>query len=189
MRLPQIQIQSTPARLDIRSEQGQYNIRQRMADMNVRTTAAVIDIQTEQPIVIIDQSKTWDALTGGKSLIFFNRIYNQSGQFVQQAIENTVREYNQIGDLTNETNPIPELALQSIARNSPPLKYFGDASPLNVSFEAQLTTPKITVTPGTVDISITPNKPEVEYRRGKVNISMAQYASVQVTAPQINLTR
>ncbi|REK69563.1 DUF6470 family protein [Paenibacillus paeoniae] len=189
MRFPQIQIEQIPARLDISSKQGLFNIQQKNATMNVKSTPGVLDVQSEPPVVAIDMSKTWDALTGGKPVSFMNRIYNQFGQFVQHAIENTVSTYNQIGDLTLEENPIPELALQGIFRQPPKVQIYGDASIANISFEAHVSPPKINYTPGKVEIETVPNKPQVEFQRGGVQIQMAQYPAVHITPPQIDILR
>lgn len=188
MRFPQIDIRQTPARLDISSKLGQFNIRQQNATMDIQTTQAVIDVKTKQPVVTVDMSKTWDALNGGGTLSFMNRIYNQSGQFVQDAINQTVQEYNQIGDLTRPVDPIPEIARRSMFRDPPKLQVYGQASVLNLSFNAQITPPDIKITPGRAEVSIVPNKPEINYQRGGVRIAMAQYPSVHITSPQIDLT-
>lgn len=189
MTFPQIQIQQTPARLDIQSKPGQFEIHQQKASMDIETTSAVLDIQTEQPVVIVDMSKTWDAITGGNPLRLMGRIYNQFGQFVQQAIENTVDEYNQIGDLRNTEDPIPEIARQSMYAKPPKVQIYGDASISNISYDVQLSKPEVDFKPGKVDVNISPNKPDIEFHRGNVNIQMAQYPSVKITPPQIVTTR
>ncbi|MHA7967381.1 DUF6470 family protein [Paenibacillus sp. CAU 1782] len=188
MRLPQLDIRQTPARLDISSKLGEYHITQKKASIDIKTTQTVIDVKTEQPVVMADMTKTWDALNGGGSLSFMNRLYNQFGQFVQDAINQTVQDYNQIGDLTQATDPIPNIARQSLFRKPPKLQVYGDASVLNLSFNVQITPPDIRITPGKAEVSIVPNKPEINYQRGGVNISMAQYPAVHITSPQIDLT-
>ncbi|WP_243644510.1 DUF6470 family protein [Paenibacillus pinisoli] len=189
MRVPQLDIRSTPARLDISTQLGRYDIRQKMATMDIRTTQATIEVKTELPVVKADMTKTWDALDGGGTLSFMSRIYNQFGQFVNEAIVNTVQEYDQIGDATLDYDPIPELAKQSMQRKPPKLQLYGEASPLNLTFDVQITDPEINITPGGTEISVIPNRPEINYQRGGVKISMAQYPSVQITPPQIDLTR
>jgi hypothetical protein len=188
MRLPQIDIRQTPARLNISSKLGEYHITQKNASMDIKTTQAVIDIKTETPVVMADMTKTWDALNGGGTLSFMNRLYNQFGQFVQDAINRTVQEYNQIGDLTLDTDPIPNIARQSLFRSPPKLQIYGEASVFNLSFNVKITPPDIRITPGKAEVSVIPNKPEINYQRGGVNISMAQYPVVHITSPQIDFT-
>lgn len=189
MTFPQIQIQQTPARIDIQSTRGQFEIRQQKASMDIETTRGVLEVHSEQPVVKVDMSKTWDALTGGNNLRLMSRIYNQFGQFVQQAIENTVDEYNQIGDLRNTEDPIPEIARQSMFAKQPKLQIYGEASISNISFDVQISKPEVNFTPGKADVKVTPNKPQIEYHRGNVNIQMAQYPSVNITTPQIDTIR
>ncbi|GBG07193.1 hypothetical protein PAT3040_01741 [Paenibacillus agaridevorans] len=188
MRLPQIQIQSMPARIDIRSQQGRFDIRQQPAVMDIKSTRTVIDVEWERPEVLFDMTKTWEALNGGGNLAFMNRIYNQSGQFVLQSIQNTVSEYDRIGDLPTDGSAIAAIAKESMYRQPPKLQMYGEASVLNLSFDPRISKPQVQVRPGDVNISITPSKPEINYQRGNVNIEMAQYPAVQITSPQIDLT-
>ncbi|RJE85632.1 hypothetical protein D3P07_20785 [Paenibacillus sp. 1011MAR3C5] len=189
MRFPQIQIEQIPARLDITSTQGKFDIRQKSATMNVQSTPGVLEVESEPPVVIVDMTKTWDALTGGKPISFMNRIYDQFGQFVQHAIENTVSTYNQIGDLTLEENPIGEIAIQNMLRQPPKVQIYGEASVANISFEAHVSPPRINYTPGKVDIETIPNKPQVDFQRGGVQYQMTQYPAVRITPPQIDIFR
>jgi hypothetical protein len=188
MTFPQIDIRQTPIRLDIKSEQGQFNIRQHSATMDIKSTQATIEVSNKPPVVKADMTKTWDALDGGGTLSFMSRLYNQFGQFVNEAIVNTVREYDQIGDASLPTDPIPQIAWNSITKKPPKLQLFGDASVLNMSFKVDITPPDINITPGKAEVSITTNKPEINFQRGGVNITVAQYPSVSIKAPQIDLT-
>ncbi|GKU76823.1 DUF6470 family protein [Paenibacillus sp. L3-i20] len=190
MKLPQIQIHSTPAKIGMKTEQGQFDIRQSRAVLDITSKPAVIDIKTTQPVVIIDQSKTWDALNGGKPEAFWNRIYNQFGQYAQQAIDQTVADYNQIGNILYGGNPIADVATASQSREAIPLQVFGEAAYAgNVTYQAMLQRPEINVTPGSVSINVQPNNnPQIEYKRGSVSTYMEQYPSVQVTAPAIDLS-
>jgi hypothetical protein len=186
MRLPQIQIHSVQARIGIESKQGHYSIKQSQADVQIRSVDAVVNINSEPAVVLIDQSETWDALTGGKPIAFWNRIYNQSGKFVLDAINQTVRDYNQIGDILAEGNPIAAISKQSLSKKRPELQIYGPASPNNVSFQAVLTEPEIQTTRGYVDIQVQVNPPNIKYKRGYVNTFIKQRPSVEIVAPRFD---
>lgn len=188
MKLPQLQIHSTRARIGIESELGQYQIKQSPASVQIKSKDAVVHIETEPAVVMVDLTKTWDALTGGKPIPFWNRIYNQSGKYVIDAIQSTVEEYNRIGNILAEGNPIADLAHESMFRERPKLVIFGPASPNNVEFKPVITNPDIQVEIGGVDIQVQPNRPQIDYQRGYVRTFMEQYPSVKVTAPQIDIT-
>lgn len=188
MRLPQIQIHSIAGRIGIQNELGSYEIKQSQAMVQMDSKDAVIHIESEAAVVLVDQTKTWEALTGGKPIPFWNRIYNQSGKYVLDAIQSTVQEYNRIGNILAESNPIAENAKQSLSRERPKLQVFGPASPDNVEFNPRLKEPEIYVERGGVDIQVQANPPQIEYRRGYVRTFMIQYPSVEVTAPKIDLT-
>ncbi|KQO11006.1 DUF6470 family protein [Paenibacillus sp. Leaf72] len=188
MKLPQLQIQSTSGKIGIQSGLGKYDIKQGHATMDISTVNTIIDVKSTQPVLIIDQSKMWDALTGGKPEAFWNRLYNQFGQFVIQGIEQTVQEYDRIGDILYNGDPVGDIAGESLSRQQPALQVYGPASVLNVRFDVVIEKPEINVTPGHVKVDVQTNKPQIEYRRGGVNIYMERYPSVQITPPQIDLT-
>ncbi|RIX47297.1 hypothetical protein D3P08_25070 [Paenibacillus nanensis] len=119
---------------------------------------------------------------------FWNRIYNQNGKYAIDAIQATVQEYNRIGNILAEGNPIADLAKESMTKERPKLKIFGPATPNNVDYKPILKNPEIEVDLGGVDISAQPNRPEIEYRRGYVRTFMEQYPSVKITAPNIDIT-
>ncbi|MGO4373991.1 DUF6470 family protein [Paenibacillus sp. 2TAB19] len=186
--LPQIQIQSVPGRIGIQSQSGQYDIRQNSATIDVQTSDTVIDIKTEQPVVMIDMTKTWDALTGGKPEAFWNRIYSSYKECAIRYIQSKVQEYNQIGDLTAGGNPVADVAKQSLSQQDLKLNVFGPASYDNVDFQAVITKPEVNVQVGRADINVKVNKPDIQYNRGNVKVYMEQYASITVTPPIIDLT-
>jgi hypothetical protein len=187
MRLPQIQIQSTPARIGIQSERGQYEIKQGKVNLNQQTVPTEIDIKTERPELIIDQTATWDALTGGKSQAFWNRIYGSYGQYAAQYVENKVKEYDRIGDLTAGGNAIADNAMRRIGQDMMPLNVYGHASPRNVKFDAIITKPEIQVNVGKVTTSPEYIPLDIQYRRGVTKVYMEQYSSIKVTPPVIDL--
>ncbi|MGG4144862.1 DUF6470 family protein [Paenibacillus algorifonticola] len=188
MKLPQLNIQSTLGKIGIQSELGKYDIKQSSATLDISTVHTTMDIKSSQPIVVIDQSKMWDALTGGKPEAFWNRIYNQFGRFVQEGISQTIQDYDRIGDILYDGDPVGDIAGESFSRQSYQLQIFGPASAGNISFEAVIQKPEINITPGHVEMNVQTSKPQIEYQRGGVNIYMERYPSVQITPPQIDLT-
>lgn len=185
--MPQLQIQSTPARIGIDSKLGHYEIKQSPATVRMDSRPAVVHIQSEPAIVHIDQSKTWEALTGGKPIPFWNRIYNSSGRYVLDAINQTVQDYNRIGNILANGNPIAEIARESLSKSPSKLPVYGPASPNNVEFTPVLNKPQIDVQVGDTDIQVQVNRPNIDYKRGHVRTYMEQYPSVQVKAPKMDL--
>ncbi|MEK3883897.1 DUF6470 family protein [Paenibacillus sp. PL2-23] len=188
MIFPQLQIQSTRAKIGIRSELGHFEIKQSRAYIQIESKGARVHIDSEPAVVHIDQTKTWDALTGGKPLTFWNRIYDQSGKFVLDAIQNTVDEYNKIGNILATDNPIAEVARDSMFRQSPYHDIFGPASSDNVDFNPTFTKPDINVDVGGIDIQVQTNRPQIEYKRGSTRTYMEQYPSVHITPPKFDIT-
>ncbi|MFD0957914.1 DUF6470 family protein [Paenibacillus chungangensis] len=187
MRIPQISIHSTSAEMGIKSKLGHFEIKQKQATIAIHSVDAVVSIQSEPAVVLIDLSKTWDALTGGKPIAFWNRIYGQSNKYVLDAIRHTVQEYNQIGDVLSDGNPLAEAAKQSLSRERPKLQVYGSASPANVDFKAVLSDPEIQVSRGYVNVDAKINRPQIAYQRGYVNTFMKKYPSVEVSVPKIDI--
>ena len=135
MRLPQLQITSQSAVLDIRTEQGVRTIHSRRADVQVNTEKAKVDITSHQPVLNVDQSATWDAINGGRLEGLAQRLVSQTTSYVEQHIIATNDKWRRIGDLANtKENPIPELAYASITRQRPQLPVFGPASLFNTAY-------------------------------------------------------
>lgn len=186
MRLPQLQIYSTPGRIGIRAEEGRFQIQQVQAAIHIETTPPVIEVDSTPPVVLIDMTRTWDALNGGKPMRFWNRIYNQYGQFVQQAIQITVAEYNRIGDMTAGRSQVPAVARDRMEAERPKIKVYGEPSVNNISYEAKVARPEIHIQPGSTDIQVSPNKPRIHYQRGDLHVYMAQHPSVEIIPPSFN---
>jgi len=187
MRIPQIQIQSTSAKIGMDSDPGQFNISQPKAQLNVHTERPVIEVHSEQPVVIVDLSAMWDALNGGGHLGFMNRIYDQSGQFVISAISSTVNDYNRIGDPLAGRDQVGQLAWSRLSEKPTPIQVYGPASYHNVSFDPQVSKPEIEFKRGSVDVNVITRPVEVSFERGRLRIYMERYPSLHISVPQIDM--
>ncbi|RUS42590.1 DUF6470 family protein [Cohnella sp. AR92] len=186
--IPQISISSQRGLIGIDSEPGRYEIRTFRPQLEVETTKPQMTAHTAPGTLNIDNSDTQNALTGGKPVVFWERIYSQYKQVVQQNIQRIVDEGNQMGDLRIKRNPIPDMALNEFIEGGPDLQVYGFASPRNVHFEYVPNELNLEITPG--DVKITPHiqKPEINFRRGSVDIYMQQYPKVTITPPQVDIT-
>ncbi|OXM14131.1 DUF6470 family protein [Paenibacillus herberti] len=185
MRLPQLQIQQLPIRLDIQSEKAKVDIRQPRAEVSIRTSRPVVDIQSRRPELLIDQSATWNAINGGKPEAFIQRIYSDSRSVVQQHVIRTIQKWREISDLKNKENPIPDVAVGEAFRERAPRQLYGPASIFNTRINVNVQRPEINVTPGDVDIQVQTRRPEVDYSPASVKFTVAQYPKVIVTPPPL----
>lgn len=159
----------------------------RRPELQIESTPARISAPTPVVELHIDQSRMWEAFNGGKPEVFWNRIYSQMPEISLQGLAKIVEKGNRMGDLRIRNNPIPDMALEQILQDGPVLHVFGPATPDNV--DIQFTIPKldVKVTPGHVEINAKVYQPEIEYRRSSVRISMEQYPSVQFHVTNLDL--
>ncbi len=183
MRLPQIQIQQQPIKLDIQSQRAQVDIRQRRADVQIETSRPPMEAQSYRPVLSIDQTDTWNAITGGKPEAFTQRIYSQTGQYAQQHAIRTIQKWRQVSDLSAKENPIPDMAAAEAFRERSPLPVYGEASVFNTRIHIDVRPPDIEIQPWKVNIDVQTHKPEVDYQPAKVNVAVAQYPTVTIIPP------
>lgn len=181
----QIQIRQTQGLIGIKTEPGQFEIQQSPASLSIETVNTRLEIHSQPPTIQYDQSKMWDALNGGKPMSFWNRIYNQQGQFVEQAISRINSNYERIGNILHSGNAIADIAAENIAIELP-LQVYGPASSDNIDFDVTVQKPEIQVTPGHVNIQVSSNHPEIQYKRGNVSVYMQQFPNLQITSPVID---
>ncbi|MBD2845833.1 hypothetical protein IDH44_11580 [Paenibacillus sp. IB182496] len=181
MKMPIMQADTKWGRIGIQTQPGQYEIRTHRADVQVETTPAQVTAVTPLPELSIDQSKAWEALNGGKPMAFWNRIYSQIPSIVQQNIARIVERGNQMADFRLKRNPIPDMAFEQIGRHTSDIEYFGPPSVDNVDLHFTVYPAEIDVELGTLDVQVTPRKPDITYHRGNVNVYMEQYPSLHLS--------
>ncbi|WP_214627318.1 DUF6470 family protein [Paenibacillus agaridevorans] len=187
MPIPQLQIQSVNAKIGMKSEAGKFDISQPRAQMNIQTEPSILNVKSEQPVVVVDMSAMWDALNGGSHLQYMNRIYNQSGKFVVEAVRGTVEEYNRIGEILTDVDQVGEVAWSNLTKEPVQIEVYGSASYDNVQFEAEISKPDINFNRGHVEIDIRPQKVEVSFTRGQLQIYMERYPSLQISVPKVDM--
>jgi len=187
MNFPLIQIRSQPGKIGIDADLGQYEIRQPRAVLEIQSTPAKMEIEQPRVELQIDQSKAWDALGLGGNLKVMSRIYSAAGEAALQGIARIAERGNRLAAIHRGGNPLADLALEA-STLSHEINIAGPASVDNVDFFYKAQKPRIEVTAGDVAIIAHPNRPEVTYHRGKLDIYMQHYGQVTITPPQIDLT-
>lgn len=186
MRIPQIQIRQQFAKLGIDADLGRYEIRQPKAEVTIQTTPPALSIESPSGELRIDQSRAWDALALGGTLQVMSRIYAQGRQAALNGIARRVDEGRQLVNIHQGGNMLADIAANAAFRKHPPLPVAGEASVDNVDFFYTAYQPQIEVQKGRVDIEVKPNRPEITYYRGKLDIYMEQYGKVTIIPPQID---
>lgn len=180
MNIPQLQIQTTPAKLVVHTEKAIQEIEQPRAVMEQSQPAAILEISTTRPRLSIDTTAVREDIDM-KSV--FKRTQEHAHLGRQAALEGIGRrasEGQQLLRIENGGNVIADLAKQN---GTPP------PASLGIRFVANRTKIQMSIAPGTTNINVTPqqptldvqvNKPIHTYIPGKVSGTMEQYSSIQI---------
>ncbi|TJY41949.1 hypothetical protein E5161_12185 [Cohnella pontilimi] len=185
--ISQISIHSQRGMIGIESQPGRYEITSKPAEIRAETHPPVMTADNGPGELVIDQSRTWDALNGGKPEAFNQRYYSQFKNIGYQNIENIVEKGNRMGDLRVKGNPIAQIALEEYVKGPPALQIFGFASPDNVDISFIPRKLNLQVEPGSIRVDIQTHSPDIQFQRGAVKVYMAQYPSVTITPPTIDI--
>jgi len=183
--IPQLQIRQEYARLGIDADAGTLDIKQPTATFEFNTEQPKLDITSEKGALFIDSSKAWDALGHGPFLETMNRIYTKATQVALQGIAKIVEDGNRLAAINQGGNAIAEIAKEKGA-DFFEFEFMGDASVNNVSLHYQPGKLNIQVKEGKVNLNTHPNRPEINYNRGKLDIYLMQYPKVEITPPNID---
>lgn len=183
--IPQIQIRQQPALIGIDADLGTQDIKQPKATYEMQIERPQQEIRQPQGDLQIDQSRAWDALGVGPVLQSMSRIYSQSKDIALQGIARIVENGNRMAAIHLHGNPIAEIAKQ-LTFEHPEFEYYGEAAYDNVDITYTANKAEINVIDGKVNVNAQVNPPEISYYRGKLDIYMRQYATVEITLPQID---
>ena len=177
--LPQIRLQSTPAKIDIHIQRGSLEMEQKPADLEIEQPKAEMTMERRPPQLTIDQTKAREDV-GYKSVARATEDAAIEGeQAVLEGIARRGQERQELLQIQNGGNAIASIA----KNNSQHTKQFG------IGWIPSPNSVKISYDPGELDISIEPkkpiinskiNKPEITFTPSKVDIQMAQYPSLEV---------
>lgn len=184
--IPMIQITQQYAKIGFDADLGSYDIKQPGPTFEITTTPATVDIHSPQGELNIDQSKAWDALGVGSNLEWSNQIYTQSKNIALQGIARIVEDGNRMAAIHLHTNPIADIAWERAFADHG-IYELPAPSYDNVDIHYTPRAPEINVILGNVRIDSHPNPPEINYTRGKMDIYMQQYNSIQIIPPEIDL--
>ncbi|SFS85314.1 DUF6470 family protein [Paenibacillus sp. 453mf] len=185
--IPILQIRQKPALLGIDADLGQYSIRQPEADLQIKTSPATIRIDSHEPELVVDQSRAFAAITGGPHLEMTQRLYSNVKQIFLEGIAKRVEQGNRIAEFFKPGNSITEVYGKDTGEVSF-AEYRGEASIDNVDVHFNITPTDIKIEKSPIEIDVQVNKPEIEYRRGKLQIYMLQYPSIQFIPPKVDQT-
>lgn len=183
MRLPQIQIRTTDAQLDLRIDKPQQTIKQPKATQKIEQPAAILEINTTRGVLHIDSSQARRDL-GLIGPIEATKKGTQEA--IQEALGGTARRAKEGRQMMVSAGKNQGRAtIQNIAKQN----HGPHRTPFNVKFVPSVGSVKIDYTPGKTDVTITRQQPKIDaqvnkpihdYTPGKVTGTMVQRPNVQV---------
>lgn len=183
---PILQIRQTPAVIGIDADLGAFSITQPKADVTITTTPGELSVQSSRPELSIDQTRARAAYNGGSVLEMNKRIYSGIQQLYLQAIARRMEQGTRMAEFFKPGNTIAEVYGTDTEPNSFP-DPCGTASYDNVDIHFETRAPEVRFQAAQVDIQVERHHPVTEYTRGKLDIYMQQYASIQFIPPEVNV--
>lgn len=187
MNLPQITIQSQPAKLGIQANRGDQQLEQPRAGMDMRTTRPQLQMERQEPRLEVNQDRAWDALALGNNLETMSKIYTMAKDIALQGLARIVENGNRMRQIHINTNPFAEMAMDW-KRTFPEFDFRGPASVLNVDMMFHPGGLSVEVQEGRSDLNVTVNPPIHNYSIGKLDIYMEHYGSVEIIPPRLDMT-
>ncbi|MFJ6210777.1 DUF6470 family protein [Lysinibacillus sp. NPDC092081] len=183
MRLPQIQIQTTDAKIELEISKPQQHIEQPRATQSIEQPAAILEIHTTKGVLQIDSSQARRDI-GMIGPLESSANYAEEGK--QGSLEGIARRASEGRQLMeNAGKGQGRATIQNIAKQN----HGPHRVPFNIKFVPSVGSVKIDYTPGTTDINIERrdpiidakvNKPIIDYTPGNVTSTMVQRPDVNI---------
>ncbi|MED4988803.1 DUF6470 family protein [Parageobacillus toebii] len=180
MQLPQIRLQSTFAKIAIKTTPPVLEIKQPLAELDLQQPPAEMKIETTPAKLTIDQTKAWEDMN-------LKSIFRLIEEFAQKGYEDWLEGLAQVSRQGDELmriedggNPIAEQAKEN---SEDPIYDF------NIGWIPSLFSVKTNFEPAKVHIDVKVhqpiirakiNKPMIHYTPGKVTIDLAQHNSLKI---------
>lgn len=181
MQVPQIRMESQLARIQLEQQHhGTLEIQQPKADLSIEQPKADVSIQTTKGTLTIDQSQAWEDMNLMSTRRHIEKFAQEGMSGIAEGTGRRAEQGTEMMRIENDSNPIYS---QAIVNGGEKLGTIG------MKYIPSVFAVKIDYEPGSVDIDITPNRPiidavprspEIEFNRGGVNISMAQYNELHI---------
>ncbi|WP_153732404.1 DUF6470 family protein [Sporosarcina obsidiansis] len=179
MNIPQLQIQTTPAKLGLQIDKPVQEIEQPKATQTIEQPAAILEMSTTRPQLSLDTTENRADLDLKSTLRRSAENAQYGLQKVQEGTARRAQEGQQLMEIENGAT-IADIVKQNTDRPQADInvRFVGDRTKLKMSFsEGSL---NINVTPQKAYIDTQINRPIHNYTQGKVTGVMEQYNSIDI---------
>ncbi|WP_368657973.1 DUF6470 family protein [Metabacillus halosaccharovorans] len=187
MKITQIRLESTPAKIGHDTVQAKVEIQQPQADLSIQQPKGELSIETTPSKLTIDQTEAWEDMD-------LKHISKRIQEFAQKGyqdwLEGLARRSSQGEQLMKIEHGGNSIASQARENSQKPKKEFG------LGFIPSAGSVKIQYEPSKVSINFKPNKPAidaeinkpvVDYTPGKVNIDLIQRNDLKIDFETVDI--
>jgi hypothetical protein len=180
----QIKISTQPTRLDYTINNAQLNIQTTQPKIQLETTPAAVEIHQPQGELTIDQYPCRYSIGIMNSTDFTRDIAALGRQTAMEAIARTAQEGDQLARIESKSNAIADIAANSTISEVLDITYAYIASP-DIHYQANPV--EFNPTEGKVDLTLHRGTVQMDYRRGNVDIQVAQYPSIEISTLDVKV--
>ena len=179
MKIPQIRIQSQPAKIELQTIKAQQSIEQPEPDVSIEQPKADMQIQTKPSKLTIDQTQAWQELGFKSTEVAVQEEANRGKQAILEGTGRRAAEGDDLMRIENGGNPIVEHAINNAY----------DVKEFNIGWIPSHGSVKIHFEPADVQvdirkrdpiINIRANKPIHQYTPGRVDVYLKQHAELKI---------
>ncbi|MDA8227653.1 MAG: DUF6470 family protein [Desulfitobacterium hafniense] len=177
-----INISTRPILLDYNIQNAQLNLQSTQPKVQIETMPAKLEIRQPQGKLTIDNTPYRYSI-GLKNMADFARDNAALGrQTAMDTIAQIVEEGNLMARITSKSNAIADLAADSSLVEASDITWAPIVAP---SIHYQAKPAQITATAGKVNITPQPGSVQGDYQPGSVDIRVTQYPSIKISAVDV----
>lgn len=184
MQVPRIEITRQQIQLDMKTIPAEQRIEQRLADLKIEQPAATLEISTTKPTLDINLDQFWADLGFKKTSVLIEEYASRGHEELLSGIARRAQEGRKL--MLSAGKGQGAQTIQSIAKENYGPKRPG---PINIKFIPSYQSVKIQYDSGNLEIQVQPQKPKIdvavqkpihEYTKGKTQIEVLQYPSLNI---------
>lgn len=182
MKITQIQIDQSHAKIGMSSPKGTQRIEQPEASVSMKQNPSTLNIRTTKGQLTIDQSQAFAAM----NLKPITRLIRENASAGMQGASSGVQRVSSEGDalmkIENGGNPIADIAKRNAEGPEPSFNIGFVPPPFSVRINYNPGRTDIQFNRGGVEMNAQTRKPEINYTPQKVNIHMREHNLIRFSA-------
>lgn len=180
----QINITTRPIRMDYTINNAKLNLQTTLPKVQMETTPATVEIYQPHGELTIDQTPCRYSV-GLKNIADFGRDNATLGrQTVMGTIARIAQDGDQLARIQSKSNAIADIAANSTVSEVPDIMYGYIALP-DIHYQANPV--QFNPTNGKVDLTLQRGTVQGDYRPGSVDIRVIQYPSIEISTVDVKV--